>query len=477
MTIHFIGIGGIGVSALARYYAAKGDKVTGSDLAESEITRALKTQGVRVAIGQHAAKNVPYGVDMVVYSPAVQKENPELREARTRRIKIFSYPEALGELTKTHYTIAVSGTHGKSTTTAIIGILLAKAGFNPTVIVGTKLKEFGNSNVRVGGLPDTKYRILNTPYLVIEADEHFASFLHYWPRMIVLTAIEEDHLDHYKNLGNIIKAFQKYIGHLPEEGYLVYNSLDKNIQQILKSKAQSTKSKINSKSKNLKYKTKAYSIQQKEAEKLRKILKVPGEHNVANALAALTAARILGIPDAASFKALSQYKGAWRRFEIFHLTRPAYARLRRGKPVKYTLVSDYGHHPTEIKVTVEAARQRWPKKKIWLVYQPHQYQRTYYLFDAFVNTLARLPIDTLILADIYDVAGREETAIRGKVSSKKLVASILHIPYCIPNTVLHIPSLKEIYRYLQKNIKTGDIVLVMGAGNIYEKITCPLIKS
>ncbi|MBI2574115.1 MAG: UDP-N-acetylmuramate--L-alanine ligase [Candidatus Wildermuthbacteria bacterium] len=480
MNIHFIGIGGIGVSALARYYAAKGNRVTGSDLAESEITQALKKQGVRVFIGPHAAKNVPINADVVVHSPAVQKDNPELREARKRQMKILSYPSALGELTKTHYTIAVSGTHGKSTTTAMLGLLLTKAGLDPTVIVGTKLKEFGNSNVRVGGparrsfsiggTPHTAYSIPNTEYLVIEADEHFASFLHYRPQMIVLTTIEEDHLDYYKNLGNIMKTFLKYVGQLPKDGWLVCNEEDKNTQQLI-SKIKNQKSKVQfppslllslklQRTKRLRRASKIqeYSInRQREADKLRAILKVPGEHNVANALAALTAGRILGIPDETSFKALSQYKGAWRRFEIFNLK----------KPVPYTLVSDYGHHPTEIKVTVEAARQKWPDKKIWLVYQPHQYQRTYYLFDDFTRTLARLPIDTLILADIYDVAGREETQIRNKVSSKKLADSILNTQYSILNTVLHIPSIKEMYSYLVQNIKRRDVVLVMGAGNIY----------
>jgi len=164
--VHFIGIGGIGVSALAKYYLAKGYKVSGSDLTGSEITGVLRKKGAEIYIGKHQTKNLPKNIDLVIYSPAVKFNNPELKAAKKRKIKIQSYPEALGELTKQYFTIAVSGTHGKSTTTAMIGLLLAKAGFDPTVIIGTKVKEFGNSNCRVG----------KSKFLVIEADEHFASF-------------------------------------------------------------------------------------------------------------------------------------------------------------------------------------------------------------------------------------------------------------------------------------------------------------
>lgn len=432
MRIHFIGIGGIGVSALAKYYLAKGWEVSGCDLVSSEITEQLQNMGVKIRIGPPQKSCVPGGTSKIVYSPAVQKSSLKIENLKLK-IPASSYPEALGELTKNHYTIAVSGTHGKSTTTAMIGILLAKAGLDPTVIVGTKVKEFGDSNCRVG----------KSKYLVIEADEHFASFLNYWPQIIVLTTVEADHLDFYKNLGNILAAFKKYIGHLPQQGTLVANQDDNNIQRMLKSKSKKQKAKIQ-------FKIQNYSLKQKEAEKLRKIMKLPGEHNVANALAALTVARILNIPDTASYRALGQYKGSWRRFEIFKLA----------KPVPYTLVSDYGHHPTEIKVTVEAARSKWPKKKIWLVFQPHQYQRTYYLWKDFVRVLAEAPVDRVIVTDIYDVAGREEKAIRSKVSSQKLVEKI-------QNTVIYIPTLDEAETYLKKNLKGGEVIMVMGAGDIY----------
>ena len=420
--VHFIGIGGIGVSALARYYLKKSHKITGSDLVSSEITQTLKKLGARIFIGKHKVRNLPKDVDLVVYSPAVTPTNPEFKEAKRKKIKTLSYPQALGELTKKHYTIAVSGTHGKSTTTCMVGLLLAKAGFDPTVIVGTKIKEFGGTNCRVG----------KSQYLVIEADEHMASFLNYWPKIIVLTTIEADHLDYYKNFKNYISTFKKYIEHLSKDGVLVINKDDKNIRQLTV---------------NRKKKTKYYLLKQPEADKLKKVLKIPGEHNISNALAALSVARILKIPDKVSFKALSKYKGCWRRFEIL-----------KTKP--FILISDYGHRPTEIKVTLKAAREKYPKRKIWCIFQPHQYQRTYYLFKDFVKVLSEAPVDKLIITDIYDVAGREEKEIKEKVNSKKIVKAI-NKP-----SVIYLPK-DEIVDYLKKNLKGGEVLIIMGAGDIY----------
>ena len=438
MKTHFVGIGGIGVSALARYYLAKGYKVSGSDLASSEITEALKEKGAKLLIGKHKTKNLPKDADLVIYSPAVSGDNPELKTAKKLKIKCQSYPEALGELTKQYFTIAVSGTHGKSTTAAMIGLILIKAGLDPTVIVGTKVPQFVNpllsTIVHYNG-KGSNFRMGKSKYLVIEADEWQASFLNYWPRIIVLTNIEKDHLDYYKNLRNILKTFKKYISHLPKDGILVINKNGENIQKIFK-----------------KYtgRTRAYSLEQKEGEKLRKILKVPGEHNVYNALAALTTARAIGISDKISFKALSEYKGSWRRFEITEIRYPN----------RYTLISDYGHHPTEIKVTLKTAREKYPKKAIWCVFQPHQYQRTYYLFKDFVKVFRGAPINKLIITDIYDVAGREERSIKRKVNSERLVKAINK------NWAIYLKK-EEILDYLRKNLRGGEVVIIMGAGDIY----------
>jgi len=432
MKIHFIGIGGIGVSALAQYYLSKGHQVSGSDLVSSEITTLLKKKGVKIYIGPHKKNRLKSDIKQVIYSPAVKKNNPEFLEAKKREIKIQSYPQALGELTKKYFTIAVSGTHGKSTTTAMISLILIKAGLDPTVIIGTKLKEFGNSNFRTG----------KGKYLIIEADEWNASFLNYWPKIIVLTNIEKEHLDYYKNLKHILKTYQEFISHLSRDGVLIINKDDKNISKL--------------KTKNLKphLESQNFNLKQKEAKKLKKILKIPGEHNILNALASLKTARILKIPDRVSFKALSEYRGSWRRFEK--------CKFKIGNQ-KLEIISDYAHHPTEIKVTLKTTREKFPHKKIWCVFQPHQYQRTFYLFKDFVKVFREIPIDKLIITDIYDVAGREQGDIKDRINSEKLVKTINR------TWVIYLPK-KKIINYLKKNLKGREVVIIMGAGDIY-KIT------
>ena len=417
------------MSALVQYYLSKGNEVSGSDLARSEITDFLKKLGAKIYIGNFS-KNIQKDFDLIIYSPAAKKNNPELKRAKSRKIKTMSYPEALGELTKEYFTIAVSGTHGKSTTASMMGLAFEKAGLDPTVIVGTKVKEFGNSNFRAG----------KSKTLVIEADEHFASFLNYWPKIIVLTNIEREHLDYYKNLKNILNAYKKYAGHLGRDGFLVFNEDDENIKKVV--------SEIN----NPQFKTEKYGFLQKESVKLKKILKIPGKHNIYNALAVLAVARILRIPDEITFKSLSEFKGTWRRFEI-----------KKGKAKKnqITIVSDYGHHPTEVLATLEAVRQKYPKKTIWCIFQPHQRQRTYYLFNDFVKVFREAPIDNIIITDIYDVAGRETKKIKAGVSSKKLVKKIKkdNIRYFAPD---------KAEKYVKENIKSGDALVIMGAGDIYK---------
>ena len=390
--IHFIGIGGIGVSALARYYLARGHKVTGSDLVSSEITEALKKEGAKISIGKNI---IPKDADLIIYSPAVK--------VGETKIPALSYPEALGQLTKEYFTIAVAGTHGKTTTTAMLALILIKAGLDPTVIIGTKLNEFNDTNFRMG----------ESPYPLIEADEHFASFLNYWPKIIAITNIEADHLDFYKNLKNIETAFNKFISHLPKDGILITGK----------------------------------SINKKDFLRVKKILKVPGDHNAYGASVAVATARALKIPDKVSFAALAEYKGAWRRFEII-----------KTKP--FILISDYGHNPQKALATLKAGREKYPNKKIWCIYQPHQYERTYFLFNDFVRAFREAPIDRLIITDIFDVAGREKTETRQKVDSQKLVEAI------DKDSVSYLPK-NKIVPYLNKEVKNGQVLIIMGAGDIY----------
>jgi len=438
MKIHLIGIGGIGVSALAQYYLSKGHEVSGSDLVASEITGFLKEKGIKIFIG-NLAENIKQDINLVVHSPAVKSDNPEYKKAKELNIKTQSYPEALGDLTKEYCTIAVAGAHGKSTTTAMVALILTKAGLDPTVIVGTKLKEFGGSNFRAG-----KGR-----FLVIEACEYDSSFLSYSPKIIVVTNVDKEHLDYFKTFENVKKAFADFIMRLPAGGVLVCNKDDKN-------------SKFNVK--NVKFTKIDYSVKQKEVKKIREILKVPGMHNVSNALAALQVARAIGIPDIISVKALSEFTGTWRRFEV---------KENKVGNNNITIVSDYAHHPNEILATLKSVREKYPNKKLWCVFQPHQHQRTYYLFNDFVETFRKVPIDKIIITDIYDVAGREiPTSSRThdeigakikEVSSEKLVKKInkKHISY------LPMDQLEE---FIKTNIKDGQVLVIMGAGDIYKLV-------
>ncbi|HEY4510812.1 MAG TPA: cyanophycin synthetase, partial [Candidatus Paceibacterota bacterium] len=233
---------------------------------------------------------------------------------------------------------------------------------------------------------------------------------------------------------------------LPEDGIIIANKDDKNIVDVVSS------------SKRLVH---YYSSEWDAAEELRKILRVPGEYNVSNAHAALTAARVLGVPDKTSLEVLASFEGTWRRFETFELRSPT-----GGSP--YTLVSDYGHHPTEVRVTVEAARAKWPKRQLWLVFQPHQYQRTHYFFRDFVSILSRLPVDKLIVGDIYDVAGRETEEITKEVSSELLVKEIRkRKDKKRAENVLWLPTIDDIYAHLKQNLAGGEVVMIMGAGSIY----------
>lgn len=423
MRIHFIGIGGIGVSAIAQYYLAKGHQVSGSDLVSSEITDFLKEKGINIAINLKKFSKP----DLVIYSPAVNEKNPELKFYKKNKIKCLSYPEALGELTKEHYTIAVSGTHGKSTTTAMIALVLEAAEISPTVIIGTKIKEFGNTNFKAG----------ISKVLVIEADEHFASFLNYWPKVAVLTNIEADHLDFYKTLNKIIKTFAKYITHLQKSGFLVANEDDANIMSII------PESPI--------FGVQKYGKNHPDFEKVKKAMNVPGEHNVYNALATLEVARIMAVPDSITLKALSKFYGTWRRFD---------ERAGKAGNKKIALISDYGHHPTEVLATLKACREKYPKKKIVCVFQPHQHQRTFYLFNDFVKIFKEAPVDKIIITDIYDVAGRETKKINKSISAKKLVKKVKK------EGIIYLPA-EKLEKYILENLEESDVLIIMGAGDIY----------
>lgn len=424
-SIHFIGAGGIGVSALAKYFMSQGARVTGSDIAKSEITDELAGLGARIKIGPHRAQNIPSGTARVIYTAAVRKENSEYREAKKRRIPAESYAEAVGDLTKKYETITISGAHGKSTTTALSALVLEEGYCDPTVIIGTKVKEFGDSNFRKG----------MGPYLILEADEWNKSFLNYSPKIAILTNIDAEHLDTYKNLDDVKKTFLLYLKKIPSDGAVIANWDDPNVKDVV---WQSKKRVI------------WYSQKDRDAQEIKKHLKIPGEHNLSNALAAARLGSSLGIPYPHILQALSGFRGVWRRFEFKGMDKNgAY------------IISDYGHHPKEIIATIAGARERYPMRRIWCVYQPHQYQRLQYLWNDFKTAFDMA--DRVCLLPVYDVAGRETRQAKSAVNSEKLASELIgrgkHATY-------H-RSFTAAKRAIADESKKGDIILVMGAGDIY----------
>lgn len=385
MKIHFVGIGGIGVSALAQYYLLNGHSVSGEDVvSKGEIIEKLKEMGVNISKVDSC--------DLVIYSPAVDRNQIKIKAP-----KIMSYPEALGEISKKYFTIAISGTHGKSTTTAMLSLILIEAGLDPTVIVGTKLKEFNGSNFRMG----------HSQYLIIEACEHEASFLNYHPDIGVVLNIEADHLDYYQNIEKIRDAFATF---------------ESQSKKVIKNVPVIDDLKMN----------------------------VPGLHNKLNASFAVAVAREIGISDEVSFRAISKFSGTWRRFDE-HI----YNNL--------IIIDDYAHHPTEILATIKSIREKYPDKKIYCFFQPHQHQRTFLLLNDFVDAFNQSLkiVDKLFLIDIYDVCGRESKDI--KINSQEIAKMVEGLEYIKKEDV-------------SKEINEADVVIFMGAGDIYN-LSCDIRKN
>ncbi len=435
--IHFSGIGGIGMSALAQLLHADSVIVQGSDLVESEMVRHLQQQGISVTVGPQDGSALTDAVDMVVATSAISNEHPERQRAQELGIPVLTYFEAVGEYMKQFETvIAISGTHGKSTTTAMIATMLVAGGLDPTVIVGTIVKEF-KSNARHG----------SKKYLVVEACEHREHMLNLHPHIIVLTNIEEDHLDYYRNLDHIVMTFQKYVNHLPSHGVLVKNIDDSEVADIgfdgtvirygMGSLATVTAKEIVVKP----------GVQQFTSNDTTFTLHIPGRFNIYNALAAIAVGRHLGVGEAVMAATLDQFRGVWRRFEVIGIWRGA------------TVISDYGHHPTALHSTIHATREFYPHRRIVVVFQPHQRSRTQQLFKGFVDSL--MEADYVIVQEIYDVAGREDPVIQ--VSSRDLVSAVEKRGKYATYTEDNAQSVVAV----QKIGEQDDVVLVIGAGDVY----------
>ncbi|MDD2796557.1 MAG: Mur ligase domain-containing protein [Candidatus Pacebacteria bacterium] len=410
MKIYFIGIGGIGISALAKYYLKKGHRIYGSDILDSEIIQDLKKNGVQIT------NKLPDNIDLVIYTAAISKQNKIYLKAKKRNIKTLSYPEALAELSKNMFTIAISGTHGKSTTTAMLSLILTEAGLDPTVIVGTKIKEFENNNYRIG----------NSKYLIIEACEYKDSFLNYHPDIGVILNIEKDHLDYFKNFENIKKSFNQFA----KQSKKVI--LEKQIQEL-----------INTQNKIIFDKNKI----------TKPILNIPGEFNILNAMHAIKVADELGIKKELSLKVLSKFKGTWRRMDTDN------------KSFNFTIINDYAHHPTEIKETLKAIREKYKTQKIYCIFQPHQYERTLVFSNEFENVLKNAllkeHLNKLFLYPIYTAEGRESPEIKKQINSEKLVSKINH------KNCAFIKNFEEAKIFIKNTLKENNVLIIMGAGNIY----------
>lgn len=417
--VHLIGIGGIGLSALAQYYKAQDYEVSGSDAAQSETTDFLQTLGINVVIG-HEAKNVE-GANEVIHSAAVKAGNPEYDEAKKLGIKTKLYAEALGEITRQYKLIAITGSHGKSTTTAMVAKVLIDAGLDPTVVIGTKMRELNNNNFRAG----------KSDWFVLEADDYNRHFHAYHPHMAAITNVDREHLDIYGDLAGVTEAFRVFMTQVDPKGVLVVNGQDKVLNKLAH-ELQEPKPRV---------------IEFNKADIAKHDLSVPGAHYQSNAEAAFQISQAVGVDELAIRKSLKEFKGTWRRLE----------------EVADGVFSDYGHHPTEIKANLEALKQANPEKRIICVFQPHQRDRLNKLFDEFVSAFDAA--DQTILIPLYVVKGRDEGP--GK-DSEDLVSAInkAHVHFA--------PNFDEAYDAVSKFFNNEHIVVFMGAGDIDQNVRAKL---
>ncbi len=436
--IHMIGIGGISMSAIANMLVYFGYKVSGSDRTKTNLTDRLEAIGVTVYEGQRA-ENIT-NPDLVCYTAAIAKDDSELLRAKELNIPCLERAQLLGQLmTLYRYPLAVAGTHGKTTTTSMLSLILLSAKLDPTILVGGELPQI-EGNYKIGG----------KDYLVCEACEYVESFLNFRPFLSIITNIEADHLDYFGNLSNIISAFEKFARLNSPLGHIIVCSDDKHTQSVVQNiKSSVLKYAINDKkaefiAKNIQNNNLggvSFDIYYKEELFVSLDMRVAGEHNVYNATGAAAAAFALGVDKEAIKKGLEEFGGTKRRFE------------KLGEVGGITVIDDYAHHPTEIAATLKTAKSLG-YNNVWCVFQPHTYSRTYNLFDEFKEVL---PLsDKLIITDVY--SAREKYT--GKVHSCDLAIAI--------DKAVYINDFGAIERYIKKNAKAGDVVLTVGAGDVFK---------
>jgi UDP-N-acetylmuramate--alanine ligase len=448
--IHFIGVGGSGMSGIAEVLANLGYEVSGSDLADNAATRRLSSLGVKVFL-QHEAKYVN-GADAVVVSTAVHVDNPEVIAAREKRIPVVPRALMLAELMRLKQGVAIAGTHGKTTTTSLVASVLAEGGLDPTFVIGGRLTAAG-SNARLGA----------GDFIVVEADESDASFLHLQPVIAVVTNIDEDHMDTYQHdFGRLKQAFVQFLQNVPFYGAAILCVDDEHVRAILPlvtkpvlTYGTGPDAMVRAEEVRADAGRMRFRVRREKAPALEVTLNLPGRHNVLNALAAIAVATELGVGEKSILKALAEFRGVGRRFQ-------SYGQIalqgREGKAGgAFTLIDDYGHHPAEMAATLEAARGAFPGRRVVLAFQPHRYSRTRDLFEDFVKVLSTA--DALLLAEVYPAGEPPIVA----ADSRTLARALRVFGKVEPVFVEDIAGMPDA---ILRAAKDGDVVLTMGAGSI-----------
>ncbi len=439
--LHFVGIGGIGMSGIAEILIDQGFKIVGSDKAASDNTERLQSLGTKLYIG-HDAKNVEPDVDVLVYSSAVASDNPEIVEAQKRKIPVIRRAEMLAEVMRLKYGIGIAGTHGKTTTTSMVSLVLMEGGIDPTVIVGGRLHGLAGSNARLG----------KGEFIVVEADEFDRSFLSITPTIAVLTTLETDHLDTYRDLDDIKGAFIQFASKVPFYGSVVLCLDEPALQDIMpKIKKKITTYGLNGQADLQavdivhRQNTSTFLVLQANKELGEVKIQIPGKHNVQNALGAIAVGLELKVPFEKIKTGVEKFSGVFRRWEV------------KAEVDGITIVDDYAHHPTEIKATLAGAKSGW-RRRVVCVFQPHLYSRTRDFYEDFGR--AFFNADVLILTDVYPA--REEP-IQG-VSGELIANAAKSLGH---KNVHYVPDKKDIPDFLTKVKKPGDIIITMGAGDIW----------
>ncbi len=432
--IHFVGIGGSGMSGIAEVLLNLGFTVSGSDIKENNAVINLRNKGAKIYIG-HSEDNIK-GADVVVYSSAVNETNPEIKAAKKMNIPVIPRGEMLAELMRFKYGIAIGGSHGKTTTTSMVGSILGKTGYDPTVVIGGKLEAYG-SNAKLG----------RGDFLVAEADESDGSFLKLSPTIVSINNIDLEHLGYYKNLDEIKMAFIEFANKVPFYGAVAVNIDDDNAKSILPSiekkviKFGIKDKKADIYAHDLKLKKGTYQFKVNDFGEIH--LSIPGRHNVYNALAAISIANELGIPFCVIKETLENFRNANRRFEIKF-------------DGKVKIIDDYAHHPTEIKATISAARDKYKNSRIITVFQPHRYSRFSSLFDKFLESFDKS--DIVIVTDIYSAGEKPIENISAENLVKKLKEKGKETHFA--------KYLSDAENMIKEIVNDEDVILVLGAGNI-----------